>query len=140
MTENAVDGYQLEDQIGFRLRVANQRHLEIFAANAADVTPMQFSTLIKLKEMGVMSQNHLGRLVAMDAATTKGVIDRLRKKGFVATVPSTTDLRRLDISLTPEGDAFVTRLIPVARQISAQTTRNLTQREARQLLALLEKL
>jgi len=140
MTETGLNGYLLEDQIGFRLRVANQRHLEIFAANTGDVTPMQFSTLIKLKEVGVMSQNHLGRLVAMDAATTKGVIDRLRKKGYLTTVPSTTDLRRLDISLTPLGDAFVTSLIPVAQQISEQTTRNLTAREARQLLTLLEKL
>ena len=38
-----------------------------------------------------MSQNHLGRLVAMDAATTNGVVTRLRKKGFVQTQASTSD-------------------------------------------------
>ena len=106
----------------------------------SEVTPTQFATLVKLKEAGVLSQNHLGRLVAMDAATTKGVIDRLRKKGLVATTPSTSDLRRLDVCLTPAGDAFVNVLIPVARRISAQTTRNLTAKEAVLLLALLQKL
>jgi DNA-binding MarR family transcriptional regulator len=135
-----LDGYVLEDQIGFRLRLANQHHLEIFAATVSEVTPTQFATLVKLKESGVLSQNHLGRLVAMDAATTKGVIDRLRRKGLVETAPSTSDLRRLDVSLTAEGDAFVTALLPVARGISAQTTRNLTAREQAQLLALLQKL
>jgi DNA-binding MarR family transcriptional regulator len=138
--DTGLDGYVLEDQIGFRLRIANQRHLEIFASNVTDVTPTQFATLVKLKEAGVLSQNHLGRLVAMDAATTKGVIDRLRIKGLVVSTPSTTDLRRLDVTLSPEGDAFVTALIPVARSISAQTTQNLTQRELTQLLALLQKL
>jgi DNA-binding MarR family transcriptional regulator len=138
--DTGLDGYVLEDQIGFRLRIANQRHLEIFASNVTDVTPTQFATLVKLKEAGVLSQNHLGRLVAMDAATTKGVIDRLRIKGLVVSTPSTTDLRRLDVTLSPEGDAFVTALIPVARSISAQTTQNLTQRELTQLLTLLQKL
>jgi DNA-binding MarR family transcriptional regulator len=137
---DGLDGYVLEDQIGFRLRLANQRHLEVFAATVSEVTPTQFATLVKLKEAGVLSQNHLGRLVAMDAATTKGVIDRLRKKGLVTTTPSTSDLRRLDVSLTAEGAAFVTGLIPVARGISAQTTQNLTARETTQLLALLQRL
>ena len=135
-----VDGYVLEDQIGFRLRLANQRHLEVFAATVAEVTPTQFATLVKLKDCGTLSQNHLGRQVAMDAATTKGVIDRLRKKGLVETAPSTSDLRRLDVSLTNEGDRFVTALVPVAQMISAQTTRNLTVQEAALLLELLQKL
>lgn len=140
MEEVGLDGYVLEDQIGFRLRLANQRHLEVFAATVSEVTPTQFATLVKLKESGVLSQNHLGRLVAMDAATTKGVIDRLRKKGLVETTPSTSDLRRLDVTLSQAGDAFITALMPVARRISSQTTQNLTQREVAQLHSLLQKL
>jgi DNA-binding MarR family transcriptional regulator len=139
VTEKAagVDGYVLEDQIGYRLRLANQRHLEIFSATMPDITPTQFATLVKLKELGVLSQNHLGRLVAMDAATTKGVVDRLRKKGLVQTEPSTSDLRRLDISLTAAGEAFVAEKLPVADQISARTLAALSPREQERLLALL---
>lgn len=140
MEDAGLDGYVLEEQVGFRLRLANQRHLEIFSANVSDVTTTQFAAMVKLKEAGVVSQNHLGRLVAMDAATTKGVIDRLRKKGLVESTPSTSDLRRLDVTLSAEGAAAVSSLIPVARKISAQTTQNLTPRELAQLLALLQKL
>lgn len=132
--------YVLEDQIGFLLRLANQRHLEIFAAALSDVTPTQFATLVKLHQLGVMSQNHLGRLVAMDAATTNGVVTRLRKKGLVQTQASTSDLRRLDVSLTAEGEAFVTATLPIALEVSAKTTSALTAREVSQLLALLAKL
>lgn len=134
------DAYRLEDQIGFRLRLANQRHLEIFAATIPQVTPPQFSALVKLKELGVLSQNHLGRLVAMDAATTNGVITRLRKKGFVQTEASTTDLRRLDVSLTASGDAFVTAALPLAAEVSAKTGSAMTARERKQFLALLAKI
>ena len=132
--------YVLEDQIGFLLRLANQRHLEIFAAALSDVTPTQFATLVKLYQLGVMSQNHLGRLVAMDAATTNGVVTRLRKKGLVQTQASTSDLRRLDVSLTAEGEAFVRATLPTASEVSAKTTSALTAREVSQLLALLAKL
>lgn len=132
--------YVLEDQIGFRLRLANQRHLEVFAETIPDVTPTQFATLIKLRELGVLSQNHLGRLVAMDAATTNGVITRLRKRGLVQTQASTNDLRRLDVSLTPEGQAFIAEKIGQAEKVSALTLKALTMRERETLLALLSKI
>jgi DNA-binding MarR family transcriptional regulator len=131
--------YVLEDQIGFRLRLANQRHLEIFAATMPDVTPTQFATLVKLRELGVLSQNHLGRLVAMDAATTNGVITRLRKRGLVQTQASASDLRRLDVSLTAEGQAFIAEKLALAEEVSGLTLKALTLRERETLLALLAK-
>lgn len=138
MTENAQ--YRLEDQIGFKLRLANQRHLEIFSARMPEITPRQFAVLAKLQDEGTLSQNHLGRLVAMDAATTKGVVERLARKGLIATAPSPTDRRRVEISLTEEGRAFLREAIPLAAEISARTARNLSPRERDRLLALLDKL
>lgn len=132
--------YRLDDQIGFKLRLANQRHLEIFTSLMPEVTPTQFAVLARLLETGPLSQNHLGRKVGMDAATTKGVVDRLRAKGLVASTASRTDLRRLDISLTPEGEALIRAAIGTAREITARTLRNLTTREAERLCTLLDKL
>ena len=132
--------YRLEDQIGFKLRLANQRHLEIFGAEMAELTPPQFAVLAKLGAEGTLSQNHLGRLVAMDAATTKGVVDRLLRKGFVETVPSPTDRRRLEVSLSEAGRAFLAGALLVAARISERTARNLSPRELDRLLALLDKL
>lgn len=132
--------YRLEDQIGFKLRLANQRHLEIFAAEMPDVTPRQFAVLVKLGDEGTLSQNHLGRLVAMDAATTKGVVERLRRKGLIVTLPSATDRRRVEISLTAAGRAFLDRARPIGAHISRRTARNLSARELDRLLALLDKL
>ncbi len=137
-TPNAV--YRLEDQIGFKLRIANQRHLEIFNSRMPDITPTQFAVLAKLRDEVQISQNQLGRLVGMDAATTKGVVDRLRTKGLVQSTQSQTDMRRLEISLTQAGDAFTADAIATARDISAETVSNLTPREVDRLLRLLDKL
>lgn len=132
--------YQLEDQVGFKLRLANQRHIEIFNRRMPDITPTQFAVLAKLRDEVKISQNQLGRLVGMDAATTKGVVGRLRKKGLVQSSPSATDMRRLEISLTDAGVAFATDAVETALDISAETVGNLTPREVERLLTLLDKL
>lgn len=132
--------YRLEDQIGFKLRLANQKHLDVFSRLMPEVTPTQFAVLAKLSETGNISQNHLGRLVKMDAATTKGVIDRLKKKRFVLSTPSQTDLRRLEISLTEDGRIFTLNAVETAHSISDKTATNLSRRELERLLALLDKL
>lgn len=139
-TDEAARPYRLADQIGFKLRLANQKHLEIFSRMMPDVTPTQFAILAKLVETGPLSQNRLGRLVGLDAATTKGVVDRLRRKGFVRSTPSETDLRRLEISLTDAGRAFADQAIPIAAEVSRQTVASLTQRDVDRLLKLLDKL
>ena len=132
--------YQLEAQIGYKLRLANQRHLEIFSRLITDFTPTQFSVLVRLNDVGAVSQNQLGRLVGMDAATTKGVVNRLVDKGLVKTRPDGTDMRRLVISLTDQGVAVLAKTMPMAHRITTETTAKLTRREAARLCALLDKL
>lgn len=136
----ARQAYRLEDQVGYKLRLANQKHLELFVRMMPDVTPTQFAFMARLRETGPLSQNHLGRLVGMDAATTKGVVDRLKAKGFVASNRSTTDMRRLDISLTDTGAAFIEQAVVTALDITRVTLQNLTPRERERLLVLLDKL
>lgn len=138
--DQARSSYRLEDQVGFRLRLANQKHLELFASMMPEATPTQFAILARLYSDGRLSQNLLGRRVGMDAATTKGVVDRLRAKGWVQSEASKTDLRRLEISLTSEGMQFAKQALQVAHKISQETTSNLSRRETERLLALLAKL
>ena len=96
---------------------------------------------MRLNDVGAVSQNQLGRLVGMDAATTKGVVNRLVDKGLVKTRPDGADMRRLVISLTDEGVAALAKTVPIAhRIITSETTAKLTRREAARLCALLDKL
>src|SRR6185295_18828677 len=94
--------YRLQEQVGFILRKAHQRHVAIFAAHIDDLTPPQFAALAKLNDVGETSQNQLGALIAMDAATIKGVIDRLRARGLVEVGKHEVDKRRLMVGLTED--------------------------------------
>ena len=134
-------GYILDAQVGFVLRQAQQRHTTIFASLMIDgLTPTQWAALAKLKEIGPSSQNLLGRLTAMDAATIKGVIDRLSKRGFTATKPDPADGRRLLVTLTEAGGALYAKAAPIAQRITEETLAPLNERERAQFIALLGRL
>ena len=132
--------YELDEQIGYLLRLANQRHLEIFSEHMPSLTPTQFSVLARLYEVGQLSQNKLGRQVGIDAATTNGVVDRLSRKGLVKSKTDTTDKRRLCISLTEKGIRTTKDAIPVARSITRHTVRRLSTTESSRLVNLLKKM
>ncbi|SNB72422.1 transcriptional regulator, MarR family [Arboricoccus pini] len=133
--------YVLDEQVGFLLRQVSQRHSTIFAALIGEeLTATQWAVLSKLFEVGATSQNLLGRLTAMDAATVKGVVDRLMRRDLVATRPDLQDGRRLVVELTQVGTELVGRLLPRARAITEETLAPLNAAERSQLEALLKRL
>lgn len=133
--------YVLDEQVGFLLRQVNQRHTAIFAALVGeDLTAMQWAVLSKLREVGATSQNLLGRLVAMDAATVKGVVDRLLRRGLLHAAADPSDGRRVSLDLTRAGEALVTRTIDAALRVTEETLAPLDARERATLLRLLDRL
>src|SRR5436305_4569495 len=133
--------YLLEEQVGVLLRQASQRHTAIFAARMLeDLTATQWAALARLKERGPCSQNLLGRLTAMDAATIKGVVNRLVSRGLAETRSDPQDSRRLTIALTNAGRAIIEQAIPAAQVITEATLAPLSTSEKRALGKLLGKL
>jgi DNA-binding MarR family transcriptional regulator len=123
------------------MRVAMQRHTSIFMSTMIeDLTQTQFAVMAKLHEVGPCSQNHLGRLVYLDAATIKGVVDRLGLRGFVTTGSDPNDRRRRAVSLTDNGARIMEEAIRVASDITTKTLRPLTAEEQRSLTRLLKKI
>ncbi|QIB33763.1 MarR family winged helix-turn-helix transcriptional regulator [Ancylobacter pratisalsi] len=139
--DDAVELYRLDDQVGFLMRIVNQRHTALFMSRmVAGLTPPQFATLAKLREVGPCSQNRLGRLVYLDAATIKGVVDRLIGRGFVMTADDPLDRRRRAIGLTDSGMTTADQAIEAAKAISAATLEPLSPEEREQIIIMLKKL
>ena len=137
----AGNGYVLEDQIGHLLRRAHQRASAIFQEVMTEgLTPPQFAALVKIRDFGTVSQNRLGRSVAMDPATSQGVTQRLLAKNLISRKDDPKDRRRTLLSLTPEGEAMVERLVPQGKQVTTETLDPLTPDEQKQFLALIAKI
>ena len=141
---DAVDtsvNYTLDEQVGFLLRLASQRHSVIFQSLMIEsLTPTQFSTLVRVSEQGEVSQNQLGRLAAMDVATIKGVVDRLKARALVKTANDPNDRRRTLISLTDAGNAIVGDLKRAGLEITEKTLAPLSPDERVALVQILKKM
>lgn len=139
--DRVLGNYRLEDQVGFHLRRAGQRHAAIFAGHMVDeLTPTQWAALVKLAELTSVSQNLLGRETAMDAATIKGVVERLGKRGLIGTAPDPGDGRRMLVSITAEGLRAVERGVKAAAAITDETLKPLDPGEQRKLIDLLRRI
>jgi DNA-binding MarR family transcriptional regulator len=140
-TEAKAAPYRLDSQIGFLLRMASQRHANIFQHHAVlDLTPTQFAALVRISEVGECSQNHLGRLTSMDVATIKGVVGRLQRKDLVTLRPDIKDKRRTIIALSCKAADMMDQLYDIGDNISNETLRPLTKSERTKLLQILKKI
>jgi DNA-binding MarR family transcriptional regulator len=134
--------YRLEDQVGFLLRRAYQRASSnlIDRIGPHDLTAPQFATLARLYERGPLSQNLLGRLVAMEPANIRDVVLRLKKRRLVATRRDPGDGRLIVVSLTASGLSLVEQLLPIEIECTAKTLAKLDANEKRILYDLLGRL
>jgi DNA-binding MarR family transcriptional regulator len=134
--------YRLEDQVGFLLRRAYQRASSNLVERIGphDLTAPQFATLARLYERGALSQNLLGRLVAMEPANIRDVVLRLKKRRLVVCRRDLDDGRLNLVSLTPSGRSLVERLLPIEIECTARTLAPLDLSERRILYDLLGRL
>lgn len=134
--------YRLEEQVGHLLRRAHQRHTAIFQARIGDprMTATQYAALVRLLDEGELSQNHLGRLTAMDPATIQGVIRRLSERALIEVRADGGDRRRRLLRLSAKGKALVKKLMANGPGISAATLEPLAPEQARALVELLKKI
>jgi DNA-binding MarR family transcriptional regulator len=133
--------YIMERQVGFLMRVAMQRHTSIFTLLMPhNLTQTQFAVVAKLAEVGTTSQNHLGRLVCLDAATTKGVVDRLRMRKVVTIEVNPRDRRHSMVALTKVGARIAKQSIARAHRITTKTLAPLKRNEQRVIVRLLQKM
>ncbi len=141
-TNAAPRPYRIEEQVGYLLRRAHQRASAIFQVTIGDpnITPTQYSSMVKLNEYTELSQNLLGRLVGMDKATMQGVVRRLKERGLVDSRPDPGDARRTLLSLTTDGQRVVNKLLLNGPAVSRETLKPLNGVEQRQLLELLSRI
>ncbi len=134
--------FTLEGHVGFLLRKAHQRHAAIFveAATEHGLTPTQFATLWKVTELGKATQNHLGRLVAMDPATIQGVVRRLIERGLLARADDPMDRRTAVLTPTDAGRAVLDAVVNCAQRAHDAALSPLSRDEQAVFLSLLRKL
>ena len=134
--------YIIEEQAGFLLRRAHQRSSGIFQELFINsgLTPMQFTSLVKIRDEGHVSQNLLGRLNNADPATIMGIVNRLVERRLIQKKVDPGDKRKSLLQLTEKGLELIKSLESAAHQVSKHTLKPLSVSEQKIFLKLLAKL
>jgi DNA-binding MarR family transcriptional regulator len=142
----SIRTYDLQSQVGYRLRVANQIAVELFAdvlgnqVWAERVTTGQFAVLSTLWEKPGMAQTELAQHTSMDMPTLNGVLKRLAVRGLVDVAVDEADKRFRVIGLTAEGRDLSETLRAHGHLVSERILAPLPPEDRTSLLALLDKL
>lgn len=143
MSQDAVGSrYDFSQQIGHLLRRAYQTHLSIFQQHASDpqLTSVQFVTLCALRDHGPSSQAELVKATKIDQATIRGIVDRLKARGFIRLMADATDRRKIITSLTPDGEIVLSNMVPCAQRITELTFAKLNPAERAAAIFVLRKM
>ncbi|MCP1314979.1 MarR family transcriptional regulator [Halomonas sp. 707D4] len=135
-------GYDFSEQVGHLLRKAYQRHIAIFQRHVAEkqLTAIQFVTLCTVMERGPSSLTDIVNATAIDPATLRGVIKRLKAREWVRLSTDPRDQRKVMVVITEPGEALVEEMVPEAKRISDATMANLNPAERVALMHLLDKM
>jgi DNA-binding MarR family transcriptional regulator len=140
--DTVPEDYHVTEQVGHLMRKAYQRHLAIFQENASDpnLTSVQFVTLCALRDNGPSSQADLVRITAVDQATIRGIIERLKARNLIGVSKDELDGRKVIMTLLPAGEEVLKEMVPKARLISQLTVECLNPAEQVALIYLLRRL
>jgi MarR family transcriptional regulator, lower aerobic nicotinate degradation pathway regulator len=126
--------------IGFLIRKFYQKNQALWQAMCPDpqMTPAQSAALSTVRRLGPCSLTELGRAAAMDPATTRGVVERLRQRGMIALLGDPGDKRKVIVRLEPAGSRYLATIAPVMPRITDATVKplNIAERLALEFLLL----
>ena len=131
---------EIQRRPGFLLRRAHQISVALFEQNCKELnlTPAQYGVLCIAKEVSPVDQATLSRYLGLDKVTILHVVRALLGRGLLSRNPSLTDARKLDITLTPEGEALLEQGASMAEQASRQLLTPLTPAQSAEFLNLLD--
>lgn len=133
---NNVVNFLLEQTVR-QMRGYAQRQLDILQTG---ITVDQWVLLKIVEERKQISQVELAQVSNKDTASITRILDLLQKKNLIQRIDDEHDRRKYMISLTGEGEAFVTRNLPFVNRIRSQIVQGLSQEEISALKGILDKI
>jgi len=128
-------------QIGFLIRKFYQKNQAIWQALCVDdqMTSVQSAALSVVQRDGPCSLTALGRAAAMDPATTRGVVERLRVRGMISLIGDATDKRKVIVQLEQPARDYLAAMATAMPRIAEATLEPLNPAECVALEYLLLK-
>ncbi|HUC51652.1 MAG TPA: MarR family transcriptional regulator [Xanthobacteraceae bacterium] len=112
LSANGWHAKPFQERPGFLIRRLHQIHVALFVEECGSekITPVQYSILSALDQMGNVEQIALSRAVGLDTTNVADVLARLERQRMVRRRFSPRDKRRKVVTLTEAGRAALRRI------------------------------
>ena len=109
-------------------------------AKAFDLTPVQFSALVVIREHPGTDATRVSDLIYFDRSTIGNVLDRLEKKGLIRRQPGVEDRRTKRLFLTAQGRTVLRKTAAKLPRITNSILAPLSAADRTRLVRLLVRL
>ncbi|MAM09090.1 MarR family transcriptional regulator [Martelella lutilitoris] len=138
MTTTPVDRVD-QSLIALRRILRATENYERDLAQSARLTPAQLRVLQIVEERGSVTPKALATQMGIRQASVTTLVDKLVTRGMVERVPSRTDRRQTNVTVTDAGRAMVESAPDALQQRYVQAFESLKDWEQAQLIASLER-
>ncbi|MBB4122714.1 MULTISPECIES: MarR family winged helix-turn-helix transcriptional regulator [Martelella] len=138
MTTTPVDRVD-QSLIALRRILRATENYERDLAQSARLTPAQLRVLQIVEERGSVTPKALATQMGIRQASVTTLVDKLVTRGMVERVPSKTDRRQTNVTVTDAGRAMVESAPDALQQRYVQAFESLKDWEQAQLIASLER-
>lgn len=125
------------NRVGLRIKLDMRR---AFVRSGYDITPEQWSVLMRLYEYGQMSLNDLAKYTLKELPTLSRIIGILRKKGLVKKERSENDRRIFLLTATEKGIVVCRDTMKIARSLKKKSVQNIAPVEIEQVNSVLNRI
>jgi MarR family transcriptional regulator, lower aerobic nicotinate degradation pathway regulator len=139
MTKDEQDIYS---RPGHLVRRLQQIAVAIFMQETAafDITPVQYSALLAVRNHKGIDQTALTEIIAFDRSTIGDVVKRLEKKRLVKRTVSASDRRTRRLSITPSGRKLLLRVKGAVDVTQEKIVAPLSRQERIEFMRMMHKL
>ena len=132
-------GSEVLDLVHRVMHQVRSQQYQVLRDGPADITHMESKVLGFVGRHPGATQSEMAQHSGRDKAQLARLIKGLRERGLLAGQADAADRRSVTLSLTTDGQAVLRSLQQQGRRLNKQATAGLSAAEAKQLVALLQR-
>ena len=136
------DEQNIYSRPGHLIRRLQQIAVAIFMEETAefDVTPVQYSALLAVRNHPGIDQTSLMKIIAFDRSTIGDVVQRLESKSLIRRTVNDADRRTRTLYITPSGRQLLSKVKKAVDAAQDKIVAPLTREERREFVRMMHKL
>ncbi len=136
------DAQEIYSRPGHLIRRLQQIAVAFFMDETAefDITPVQYSSLLAVRNHPGIDQTTLMKIIAFDRSTIGDVVKRLENKGLIKKVSSDADRRANVLYITPSGRRLLSSVKKAVEAAQDKIVAPLSREERSEFMRMMHKL